>query len=177
MATLRNMADLIRPTREVREIKPTRESNMNTLHVKALNNAIKLLNAIGAKYAVLDSDGIVHGDLEVKKKSMMPKTKAKRRALRYPFGAVVKYVKPYIDITEVNSTTYIPVAPLDLETVYRSASAIACKEWGNGSHKVGTSKDKQTVILTRHEIMDDFDQLLMDLSASRSNGKGNHDSV
>ena len=36
----------------------------SVLHAKALSNAIKLLNAIGAQYAIKDAEGNLHGDVK-----------------------------------------------------------------------------------------------------------------
>ena len=115
---------------------------MNTVHLKALTNAIKLLNAIGAKYAIVDTNGGRHGDLEVK-------SKPKRQPLKYPYGALANHIRPYLNKCGVNQTVTIPVGIFDLESVYGSASSIASKDWGNGNHKIGTTSDKRGVIITR----------------------------
>ena len=80
---------------------------MNTLHAKALSNAVKLLNAIGAKYAIVDSDGVKHGDLEVI-------TKKKRAPAKYPYGAIRKHVVPYLSPLQVNQTIRIPLHTYDI---------------------------------------------------------------
>ena len=129
---------------------------MNTIHTKALTNAIKLLNAIGAKYAIVDADLRKHGDLEVI-------TKKKRAPAKYPYGAIRKHVAPYLEPLQVNQTARIPVHPYDLETVYGSASSAASTMWGHKAHKVGSSEDKKYVLITRTEKMDDLDDLFKQL--------------
>jgi hypothetical protein len=129
---------------------------MNTIHAKALSNAIKLLNAIGAKYAVVDSDGKTHGELQVI-------TKKKKAPAKYPYGVIRKHIKPYLDNLKVNETARIPAAPYDLETVYGSASSTATVLWGKQCHKVGSSDDKRFVLITRTEKMDDLDDLFAKL--------------
>jgi len=129
---------------------------MNNLHAKALSNAIKLLNAIGAKYAIVDGDMRKHGDLEVV-------TKKKRQPAKYPYGAIRRHVAPYLATLQVNQTARIPVHPYDLETVYGSASSAASTTWGHKSHKVGTTEDKKFVLITRTEKMDDLDDLFKQL--------------
>jgi len=128
---------------------------MNTLHKRAVDNAIKLLNAVGAQYAIIDTDGVKTGSLEVV-------TKIKRRPSAYAHGELTKHVKPYIDNTKVNSTVEIPVGKFDLATVYRSVSSHASKTWGNGSHSI-TSKDGNRVLITRHEKLDDLGDLFSQL--------------
>jgi hypothetical protein len=129
---------------------------MNTIHEKALSNAIKLLNAIGAKYAIVDSDSKKHGELEVVVKS-------KRRPAKYPYGVIRKHVSPYLAHVDVNQTARIPVSPYDVNTVYGSASSAATTLWGKKCHKVGLSDDKRFVLITRTELMDDLDDLFKQL--------------
>jgi hypothetical protein len=127
---------------------------MNTLHKRAVDNAVKLLNAIGAQYAIIDTDGVKTGNLDVV-------TKIKRRKALYPHGEVVKHIKPYMDRIKVNTTVEIPVGKFDLATVYRSVSSNASKSWGTGSHSI-TTKDGN-VLITRHEKLDDLGDLFSQL--------------
>ena len=129
---------------------------MNNLHAKALSNAIKLLNAIGAKYAIVDADNRTHGELEVK-------AKAKRRPAKYPYGVIRQHIAPYLANLKVNETARIPAHPYDLDTVYGSASSNATVLWGKQCHKVGTTSDKKFVLITRTEPMDDIDDLFAQL--------------
>jgi hypothetical protein len=100
----------------MKKIKTTVNRFTNaSLHQKALTNAVKLLNAIGVEYAI------------------------------------------------VNQTVTIPIGQFDLLHVYGSASSTASKVWGNGCHKIGTSEDKKSVILTRTEKLDDMDDLFSQL--------------
>lgn len=129
---------------------------MNTIHTKALTNAVKLLNAIGAKYAIVDVDLKKYGELEVV-------TKSKRRPAKYPYGVIRKHIKPYLDHIKVNETARIPVSPYDANTVYGSSSSTATVLWGKQCHKVGLSDDKRFVLITRTEKMDDIDDLFAQL--------------
>jgi hypothetical protein len=128
----------------------------SVLHEKALSNAIKLLNAIGAQYVIKDAEGVVHGDLKAV-------SKQKKAPLKYPYGSLSTHIRPYIDACAVNQTVTIPIGQYDLDSVYGSASSMATKAWGNGCHKVGTSADKKAVLLTRTEKLDDLDDLFSQL--------------
>ncbi len=59
----------------------------SVLHEKALSNAIKLLNAIGAQYAIKDAEGVLHGDLKAV-------AKQKKAPPKYPYGSISTYVRP-----------------------------------------------------------------------------------
>jgi hypothetical protein len=133
-----------------------KQQRTSVLHAKALSTAIKLLNAIGAQYAIKDAEGVVHGDLKAVAKS-------KRKPNKYPYGSLANHVKPYIASCGVNQTVTIPIGQFDIEHVYGSTSSIASKEWGNGCHKIGASPDKKSVLLTRTEKLDDIDDLFSQL--------------
>jgi hypothetical protein len=90
-------------------------------------------------------------------------TKAKRKPAKYPYGALSSHTRPYVDACGVNQTVTIPIGQFDLLHVYGSASSTASKVWGNGCHKIGTSEDKKSVILTRTEKLDDMDDLFSQL--------------
>jgi len=128
----------------------------SVLHEKALSNAIKLLNAIGAQYAIKDAEGVVHGDLKAV-------SKQKKAPSKYPYGSLSTHIRPYIDACAVNQTVTIPIGQYDLDSLYGSASSMATKMWGNGCHKVGTTADKKAVLLTRTEKLDDLDDLFSQL--------------
>ena len=132
------------------------QTRTSVLHEKALTNAIKLLKAIGAQYAIKDAEGVVHGDLKAV-------SKQRKAPPKYPYGSLATHVKPYINSCEVNQTVHIPIGQFDIEAVYGSTSSIASKEWGNGCHKIGTTPDKKNVVLTRTEKLDDLDDLFAQL--------------
>jgi hypothetical protein len=133
----------------MKKIKTTVNRFTNTsLHEKALSNAVKLLNAIGVEYAIQDHDGTLHGNGVLQ-------TKAKRKPAKYPYGALSSHTRPYVDACGVNQTVTIPIGQFDL--------LHASKVWGNGCHKIGTSEDKKSVILTRTEKLDDMDDLFSQL--------------
>jgi hypothetical protein len=128
----------------------------SVLHAKALSNAVKLLNAIGAQYAIKDADGVVHGDLKAV-------SKQKKASPKYPYGSISTYIRPYISSCAVNQTITIPIGHFDTDHVYGSASSMATKMWGNGCHKVGTTADKKAILITRTEKLDDLEDLFSQL--------------
>lgn len=134
----------------------TQRFTNESVHKKALENAMKLLNAIGAQYAIKTAQGELYGELETK-------VKPKRQPAKYPYGSLASHVRPYLDSCAVNQTVTIPIGQFDLIHVYGSASSIASKEWGNGCHKIGTTSDKKAVVVTRTEKLDDLDDLFSQL--------------
>ena len=134
-----------------------KQTRTSVLHAKALSNAIKLLNAIGAQYAIKDADGIVHGDVQ-------SVAKQKKTPSKYPYGSLSSHIRPYLKSCGINQTVTIPIGQFDIEHVYGSASSMASKDWGNGCHKIGASADKKAVLLTRTEKLDDLDDLFSQLN-------------
>jgi len=63
------------------------QTRTSVLHEKALTNAIKLLKAIGAQYAIKDAEGVVHGDLKAV-------SKQRKAPPKYPYGSLAKHIRP-----------------------------------------------------------------------------------
>lgn len=65
---------------------------MTEIQQKALASAIKWLTAAGAKFAIIDADGVRHGELPIAEAPSKPKRKT-----TVPQGAYVKEAKPIIE--------------------------------------------------------------------------------
>lgn len=119
---------------------------MNEIQARTLESAIKMLKACGAQYAIVDSDGNKHGDLELKK---LPKPKGARRPLKYPFGALTNHIRPIISKLNVGDVGRVPVAPYDIEAVVGGVGSLCSKTWGLKNHTACLTKDRQYVEVLR----------------------------
>jgi len=124
---------------------------MNQIEQAVLTKVISVLNSIDLKYAILDSDGNKHGDLNIEQTK-----KPKRRRSIYPLGEVRNYIMPYMQGLMINSTKHIPVHNYAPEVIRGSVSSYATQMWGSGNYKTKITEDKQYVELTR------FDPLVAD---------------
>jgi hypothetical protein len=108
---------------------------MRKVQVQAAEQAIKFLNASGAKYKVILEDGTEYGDLQV----VPPKKKITRERSRTEYGSLTPIYKDTIDKASVGDVIIFSFAELDAKGIprasLRSASlAYASKTWGNGTY-------------------------------------------
>lgn len=113
---------------------------MNDIQTKILANAIKLLDAINAKYAIVDPDGKQHGSLEVVNKK-------KKKRPTYEYGTVAAHVKGYMQNALINTKIVVPFNNMHKEVVRSAICSYANKLWGNGSYT--THVTKQGIEFTR----------------------------
>lgn len=82
---------------------------MEQIKISTLRKAMTLLNACGFEYAIIDSDGVKHGSLEIVEK----KAKSKRGSLAFNYGEISEFVKAHLpeniavgDVIEVPFLAY-----------------------------------------------------------------------
>ena len=99
----------------------------------ALTKAMKLLNSIGAEYAIIVGEE-KHGTLEV----LMKKQKAikGKKAFSQLYGRSVlrDYVRPYIDPLKVGDVAQIPPGQFMREAIAAAAASYAHQVFGRGGH-------------------------------------------
>jgi hypothetical protein len=114
---------------------------MTNIEMVALDYAQKFLTKHGLKYAIQDSDGKVHGALEVQ-------TKKKRGPLKYPMGTISNYFLPYLQQMK-NDAVEIPIGRFTLDELRGSLAGWCSKNWGNGKHMTSISPDRKSIILLK----------------------------
>lgn len=113
-----------------------------------LSKAMKLLNSIGAEYAIVVGEE-THGTLPVAKK---PKPASKNSVShKYGRNVVLNYVKPYIDTLKVGDVAQIPVGDFDLASIAATAASHAHRVFGAGGHTGRTDREKNVFELMRLE--------------------------
>jgi len=117
---------------------------MNNLEKAALDKAISFLKAGKFQFAVIDSDGTKHGDLEI-----VVKTERKRSPSKYPFGSVRQHFYPYVGNLQKDQAVEVPCGSFAPEDLRGSISAWACTNWGNGSHNTIIDKDANSILVFR----------------------------
>lgn len=98
-----------------------------SVRIKALEQAIKTLDALGLNYAVEGFNGEILGNLEVAKK----KTKADYA----PKGTYKNVILPHIATMTVGDVAVIPAGAFDISTFQSRVAATANHLWGSGSYK------------------------------------------
>ena len=117
---------------------------MNQVEKDVLNKVTNVLQSLNLKFAIIDSDGNKHGDLNIEKAK-----KNKRRRSIYPLGEVRAQIMPHMATIMINTTKNIPVGKYQPEVIRGSVSSYATQLWGAGNYKTKVSQDKRYVEVTR----------------------------
>lgn len=122
---------------------------MLEIQKSTLNKAIKLLNSIDVKYAILVGEE-KHGTLEVLLEKKPTGTRS--FSFKYGRGTILNYVKHYIDNLKVGDTACIPADYYELEAVSNIASSYAHKLFGKGGHASHRNKATNMCEILRLEV-------------------------
>jgi hypothetical protein len=111
----------------------TGASNKMDIKTTALNKALSILDALGAKYKVVASDGAEFGVLKL----AVEPTHAKKGE-KYGWGVMTQYVRPHLEHMDIGSVAVIPshdvIEPRD---VMASTAKLMGKLYGSGSYICG----------------------------------------
>ncbi|MGI9143102.1 MAG: hypothetical protein ACR2IJ_07905 [Fluviibacter sp.] len=100
---------------------------MEQIKVTTLRKAIALLEACGFQYAIIDGDGVKHGELDVP----APKPPAKRGPLVFPYGEVSEYIKKHIpDDVAVGDVLEVPIQQYGTERIRSSILNLLSRKYG-----------------------------------------------
>lgn len=119
---------------------------MNQVELSVLNKVCGVLKSLDLKFAIVDSDGNKHGDLNIAEEK-----KVKRRRSIYPLGELRAYIIPHMNGLMINSTKLIPAGKYAPEVVRGSVSSYATQMWGSGNYKTRVTDDRKHVELTRFD--------------------------
>lgn len=115
---------------------------MEQVKETALKKAIVLLNAIGAQYAIIDSDGNHHGELQIEKKS-------KRSKSKYQWGELTNYCRENFTNLGIGDVLIFPVDKYPIADMQRTLSSWICKNYGNGSHTTCVNRERNAIEVLR----------------------------
>lgn len=99
---------------------------MSELREVAIQRALKALENMGCKFAVIDAYGIKYGELEV------AETK-KRRASVHEHGSLTKHLKPHLMPMKPGDVAIIPIDNFEPRSLSSALSSYAHSLWGKGS--------------------------------------------
>jgi len=115
---------------------------MEKIIEQTITKAIKMLEACGCKFAVIDPDGNQHGDLEVV-------VNKKRGPNKYPHGELRNYIKGHLSQLSVGEVLVIPVGRFDFASLQSSISSAACAMFGNESCTTSRNRENNTIEVLR----------------------------
>ena len=96
---------------------------------RTIAQAIKLLDASGCKYKVIDQDGNEYGILNVSEPKKSNKT------YKHPPGTMHKFYHPLIKDMKVGDVVCIKNFDFDARDLQGAVSAWASEHWGKGAYK------------------------------------------
>lgn len=91
-----------------------------------LNRAKTLLAALEFSYAIVDSTGLVHGNLETKNHK-------RKREKTYPHGERTAYAREYVSHMEVGHVANVPFDYYDPDDLRSSVLSVCWRKWGKKS--------------------------------------------
>jgi len=99
---------------------------------RTISQAIKLLDASGCKYKIIDQDGNEYGSLVVEKQKKSTKT------YKHPPGTMHRFYYPLIKDMKVGDVVAIKNFDFEPRELQGAVSAWASEHWGKGAYKTCT---------------------------------------
>jgi len=111
---------------------------MNTVKALAIDQALKLLNASGCKYFVIDEEGKTYGELPTTKKPKQPR--------KYKPGLMANYYKPFLIDVKIGDVAVIPFNDFDPRSLSGAITAYLSDTWGKQSYKSCTTNSSVEIL-------------------------------
>ena len=96
---------------------------------RTIAQAIKLLDASGAKYKIIDQEGNEYGTLTVSKPKKLTKT------FVHPPGTMWKYYYPMLKDMNPGDVVVVPAGEFDPKRLQGAITGWACATWGLQAYK------------------------------------------
>lgn len=113
------------------------------VHELAVKRAIMLLTAAKCQFAIIDSTGQQHGQLQIH----VPEEKRTRtRILTRPYGALKNHYIGYVEKLKVGEASQVPFGDFDPEDLRGAITAWMSVNWGKGTYTSCTT-DRHVEVL------------------------------
>ena len=121
---------------------------MKPIEKQIIDKVSAVLNNLGMEWAIKDSDGLVHGNLQVQQ----PESKKKRREPVYPYGTLKAHLEAQgVPSIAINTHKTISTGGMDAEVVRRAVCSYGSQNWGNGTYKTTLTADRKGIEITRFD--------------------------
>ena len=110
----------------------------------AMERAIVMLKASGAKFVILTEEGekITHGEIDA-----APTKKKRQKNPNRPIGALIKHYGPYVSSLQPGECATVPRGQFTLKEIRSAVSAYASHKWGQKSAIVASKGDDHVELL------------------------------
>jgi hypothetical protein len=119
------------------------------LKQKTLTELLGVLAGMGCEYFVRDADGNEHSHGESLRVKVKPVKHTRKRNLKYQFGELTAYVRPYIDALQPGQNVVIPGGKYQAIELSSSTSSYANRIFGKGASLTAINEDTNTVEVLR----------------------------
>ena len=119
------------------------------LKQKTLTELLGVLAGMGCEYFVRDADGKEHSHGESLRVKVKPVKHTRKRNLKYQFGELTAYVRPYIDALQPGQNVVIPGGKYQAIELSSSTSSYANRIFGKGASLTAINEDTNTVEVLR----------------------------
>ena len=109
-----------------------------------LQKAIMLLKSLNCQYAIIDANGVTHGDLPIAESN----SKTRQKSL-YGHGELAAYVKAYLENLQLGQVAEIPCGKYPLVTIQVSACNWMRTHAGSDSYTSHMNRETQCVEVLR----------------------------
>jgi hypothetical protein len=122
---------------------------VSALKQKTLSELLTVMKNLGCEYFVRDADGNEHRhgeSLHIKVKTIKP---TRKRNLKYQFGELTAYVRPFIDALQPGQNVIIPGGKYGATALGSSTSSYATRVFGKGAALTAVDEANDTVEVLR----------------------------
>ena len=121
----------------------------SVLKQKTLTELLGVLASLGCEYFVRDADGNEHSHGESLRVKVRPVKQARKRNLKYQYGELTSYVRPYIDALQPGQNVVIPGGKYQAAELSSSTSSYANRVFGKGGSLTAINEDTNTIEILR----------------------------
>ena len=119
------------------------------LKQKTLTELLGVLASMGCEYFVRDADGKEHSHGESLRVKVRPVKRTRKRNLKYQYGELTAYVRPFIDALQPGQNVVIPGGKYLAAELSSSTSSYANRVFGKGGSLTAIDEDNNTIEVLR----------------------------
>ena len=121
----------------------------SVLKQKTLTELLGVLASLGCEYFVRDADGNEHSHGESLRVKVRPVKHTRKRNLKYRYGELTAYVRPFIDALQPGQNVVIPGDKYLAAELSSSTSSYANRVFGKGASLTAIDEDNNTIEVLR----------------------------
>jgi len=114
------------------------------IEARALNQAISLLTALGARYGIILPSGEVYGEKLVEE---TPQARTRKKP-QHPMGTLTNHFRPYVEDLQPGQSAEIPLGGFG-QGLQNALTGWTSKHWGAGNYLTSVDKASQTLTIIR----------------------------